>query len=148
MITQQELEHILADTTKRISDNLSWSNVPAHSHAQRFEAKVVSESGWPLRVIGRWNPWTSKLSYTLVLDGPGRILGLDMGKVGHKNPDGYLLQGTHKHHWTEEYNTQQAYVPTDITAPWCEPKRVWRQFCAEVNINHSGIMEDPATDWR
>ena len=143
MIPQQEFENILGDTTKKIESDLLWSDHPTLSHAQQFEVRVLSESGWPLKVVGRWNPLKDKLSYIMVLDGPGRILGLDMGEVGHRNPDGQLLQGTHKHRWTVEHEDKQAYVPMDITAPWYEPERVWRQFCTEVNIRHYGTLEGP-----
>ena len=144
MITQQEFEAILSDDTKRVKGDLRWGGDEDHSPAQEFRVRVLSEPGWPLTVIGWWNPRSRKLSYVLRHDAAGRILGLDLGPVVHRNPSSQRLDGTHKHRWANEFRDKQAYVPSDITAEWSQPVVVWEQFCSEVRIAHDGTMVAPA----
>ncbi len=145
MITQQEFEAILDDGTKRIEGDLRWRNDEDHSPAQEFRVQVFSEPGWPLTVIGWWNPRSGKLSYTMRHDAAGRILGLDLGRrVAHRNPSSERLYGTHKHRWTDRFRDKQAYIPDDITAEWDQPVEVWQQFCSEVRITHLGTMDYPS----
>jgi len=94
-------------------------------------------------VFGRYNPDAGKLSYTLVYEGVGRIYALDLG-ADHRNPDGALVGRTHKHTWTEEFRDRRAYAPSDITEPWYRPVDVWRQFCDQARLRHSGVMRPPA----
>ncbi len=143
MITQQEFEAILADTSKRVEGNLAWRDDEDHSPAREFRVPVASEPGWPLTLIGWWNPLSRKLSYTLRHDAAGRILGLDLGPVTHQNPTSERLAGTHKHRWMDEYRDKHAYVPGDITAEWDDPVAVWEQFCSEVGIAHEGSLRSP-----
>ena len=142
MITQQEFETILADTTKRIEGNLAWRDDEDHSPAQQFRAAVLSDDRHPLDILGRWNPKAEKLSFVLLYRGLGRIYGLDIG-VGHRNPTRERIESPHKHAWTDEFKDKRAYVPPDITAPWDEPVQVWLQFCAEARILHAGTLYHP-----
>ncbi len=96
----------------------------------------------PLRVIGRFNPGTRKLSYALIHGRAGRIYGLDLGAT-HQNPDKTLLRGAHKNRWKAGERDRFAYRPPDITAEWDDPLTVWKQFCAEANLRHSGVLEHP-----
>ncbi len=145
MITQQEFEAILDDGTKRIEDDIRWRGNKEHPPAQEFRVKVLSDPGWPLTAIAWWNPRSGKLSYTLRHDTAGRILGLDLGNVTHRNPTSDRLRGTHKHRWTDQFRDKQAYIPDDITAEWDQPIEVWDQFCSEVGITHLGTMDSPTT---
>lgn len=145
MFSEQELEYLLRDETKRISADIVWRDDQDHSPAREFRVQVDSEPGWPISVNGRWNPFSQKLSYTLIHDGAGRIIGLDLGDVEHPNPPPQRLRliGTHKHRWTVAHRDKWAYVPEDITAAWDEPMEVWRQFCDEVHILHEGLVFAP-----
>lgn len=135
---------MLADGTKRIEGYLRWRDDEDHSPAQEFRVRVFSEPGWPLTVIGWWNPRSRKLSYVLRHDAAGRILGLDLGPVAHRNPSSERLDGTHKHRWSAEFRDKQAYVPEDITAQWDQPVAVWEQFCSEAGIAHHGRLDAPS----
>ena len=44
------------------------------------------------------------------------------------------------HKWSDKYRDKKAYVPKDITESISNPAAVWRQFCAEANIQHDGKM--------
>lgn len=145
VITQQEFEAILADETKRIEGDIFWRPDPGHTPAVRFRAPVHSEPGWPLSVFASWNPGAGKLGYTLLLQGEGRIYALNMG-IAHTNPGGETVGDVHKHRWTEEFRDKWAYVPEDITATWDRPVEVWREFCAEAGIKHSGTLAAP--EWQ
>lgn len=142
MITQQEFEAILADDTKRITDDIDWVEDRAHRPAVVFRVAITSDRGYPLQVAGRWNSMAGKLSYSLLYQGVGRVYGLDMG-VPHRNPTGQPLGDLHKHSWTPEFRDRCAYIPEDITAVWNEPLKVWGQFCAEARLVHSGTLASP-----
>ena len=143
MSTQQEFEAILADETKRVAGDILWSDDEDHSPAQEFYVQVLSETGWPVSVKGWCNPLSRKLSYTLRHAATGRIVGLDLGNVAHRNPNRELLEGTHKHRWKDRSKDKEAHAPEDITAQWDEPVAAWRQFCAEVRILHQGTLQPP-----
>ena len=70
-------------------------------------------------------------------------MGLDLGRVTHRNPSSECLVGTHKHRWTDVHGDKQAYQPEDITAEWYEPVQVWEQFCAEIKLEHDGTLPAP-----
>lgn len=142
MITESEFAALLADRTKRIVGELAWKQSERHWPASSFRAAVLSEPGWPLFVEAWWNPQSEKLSYALIHRATGRILSLDLGRE-HRNPSGDLLRDVHKHQWSSRFRDKDAYVPPDITAPWNRPVEVWRQFCAEATITHTGVMRPP-----
>lgn len=142
MITQQEFETILADSTKHIDGDIEWREDADHSPAREFRVELQSESGWPIVVVGRYNPFAGTLSYVLVHRNAGRIYGLDLG-ADHHNPTCQRVGEKHKHRWTEAYRDKEAYVPGDISAPWNRPIEVWQQFCSEAKIDHRGQMHAP-----
>ena len=137
-LSQSEYEAIIADDTKIITEDIAWqpSNNP---QAQIFRVDVESEN--PLFVQGWYNPFSGKLSYTIVHRDVGRIYSLDLGR-GHNNPDGQPVGDKHKNYWRDGH-TDWAYVPQDITAPMNRPTEVWEQFCTEANIRHTGAMGSP-----
>ncbi|HHH46919.1 MAG TPA: hypothetical protein ENK53_07935 [Thiotrichales bacterium] len=142
MITQQEFESILADASKRIAGDIRWQEDENHSPALEFRVEVESDPGWPLVLVGRWNPRAGTLSYVLIHRSVGRIYGLDLG-ADHHNPTCQRVGEKHKHRWTEEFRDKKAYVPSDITASWDGPVEAWDQFCREANIEHRGRMHPP-----
>ncbi len=142
MITQEEFERILADTSKHIEGDIEWRADADRSPALEFRVQVQSDSGWPIVVIGRYNVSAGKLSYVLVHRSAGRIYGLDLG-ADHHNPTCERTGEKHKHRWTEAFRDKEAYVPDDITAAWDDPIETWRQFCREANIEHRGRMRLP-----
>ena len=142
MITIQEFAALISDPAKTLEGNLSWRDDKRRPSSFVFRVPVSSSGGYPLEVFGRWSPSSGKLSYLLLYGGIGRIYGLDMGDR-HRNPSGEVLEGTHKHRWTAEFGDGQAYVPSDITAPWDDPVEVWEQFCAETGIIHLGRLDHP-----
>jgi len=140
-----EFETILADHTKRIVDDIGWGDDEDHSPAQEFRVRVLSEPGWPLTVIGWWQPRSHKLSYTLRHGAAGRIFGLDLGIVKHHNPTCQNLNGAHEHRWTTGNRDKMAYVPDDVTVRWDQPEMAWTQFCSKVGIMHVGSFSAPAS---
>lgn len=143
MITQKEYDAILADATKRIDGHIDWCEDADHSPAREFRVELQSDAGWPLVVVGRFNPYAGTLSYVLIHRGAGRIYGLDLG-ADHHNPTCQRVGERHKHRWNEAFRDKEAYVPADITAEWNKPLDVWEQFCREAKIEHRGQMRPPA----
>ena len=142
MLTQQEFESILADATKHIAGDIFWAVDEYHSPARQFRAPILSDAGHPIFVIGWYNRVTRKLNYTIVHRAVGRIYALNPG-LPHRNPDNQLVGDRHKHYWSRQSGDRMAYVPQDITEPWNRPVAVWRQFCAEANIEHRGLLHPP-----
>ncbi|MYA61239.1 MAG: hypothetical protein F4X94_01500 [Dehalococcoidia bacterium] len=141
-ITQEEFEAILADETKEIDGDIFWRNDPDHSQSQVFRSEVYSSYEHSMFIQGRYIPASGKLTYAIIHRSAGRIYGLDLG-TDHKNPGGARIGEKHKNYWREGDQDNWAYLPEDITAPWDRPVEVWRQFCDEANLRHSGIMYDP-----
>lgn len=141
-LTQAEFETLIADASKSIIGDIAWSEDEDHSPAVEFRAEVTSASGYPLFVRGSYNSLSNSLSFALVHRATGRIYGLDLGK-DHHNPDCNFVGDKHKHRWNEPIRDKEAYVPRDITAPPSDPVAVWRQFCSEAAITHTGSLAEP-----
>ena len=140
-LSQQEFESILSDTTKEITENIVWKSYNG-STAKKFRCEVKSDSKHPVFVDAWYSPDSEKLSYAIIYRGVGRIYGLDLG-ADHRNPDGVYVGEKHKNYWAPGSQDKWAYVPDDITETWDRPLEVWRQFCAEVNLKHSGTISQP-----
>ena len=141
-MTQAEFEALLADATKRIEEDISWLGDEDRSPGLEFRAEVISDPGFPLFIKGWYNREAQTLSYALIHRGVGRIYGLDLGR-NHHNPSCVYIGERHKHSWNDLVRDKDAYVPEDITAPVNDPVGVWREFCQEAKINHTGVMHQP-----
>jgi hypothetical protein len=140
--TQLEFDALLADATKRIEGDIDWAEDEDHSPSVEFRAEVRSDVGYPLFVRGSFNKLAKALSFTLIHRAVGRIYALDLGK-DHHNPSCQNVGEKHKHTYTEQYRDKDAYVPQEITAPVDDPVAVWKQFCAEASISHTGTLHAP-----
>lgn len=141
-LTNAEFASILEDSSKRIEGNIAWCQDEDHSPVLEFRAEVLSGTGWPLFVRGSCNMLAGTLTYALILKTEGRIYALDLGK-DHHNPQCMQVGERHKHCWTEQFRDKEAYVPDDVTALVSDPTAVWRQFCAEARIEHTGSLARP-----
>lgn len=141
-VREEEVESILADSTKHIAGDIVWAADVDHSPAKEFRIEVQTDNEYPLFVAGRFNPFSGKLSFALILRGTGRVYALDLGK-DHRNPEGARIGEKHKHRWLDGLRDTRAYVPVDITETWDRPLAVWDQFCAEARLRHDGMMHAP-----
>ena len=139
---QAEFEALLADATKRIEEDISWLEDEDRSPGLEFRVEVISDPGFPLFIKGWYNREAQILSYALIHRGVGRIYGLDLGR-DHHNPSCVYVGEKHKHTWNDLVRDKDAYVPADITAAANDPVGVWREFCQEAKINHTGVMNPP-----
>ena len=134
---------IMNDDAKSITENIVWHDADDDPTVQKFRVYVDYPDIIDVMFIdGRYNPGAGKLSYTLVVPSVGRIYGLDLG-MDHCNPNGEYVGCTHKNYWVEGAEDNWAYPPEDITASWSDPVEVWRQFCEEAKIRHTGTMPSP-----
>lgn len=140
-LTDVEFDSILIEE-KYIRSNIVWSGDADHSPALEFRADVESITGSPMFVHGRFNKSAGTLNFALVLKTTGRIYALDLGKA-HHNPGCTMVGERHKHRWSEQYRDKEAYEPDDITAGIDDPVSVWKEFCAEAHICHTGEMIHP-----
>lgn len=133
----------IIDDEKFITENIVWRNAPGRSAAQEFRVDIDYPDVDVLRIKGWYNSTAGTLSYTIFIPSVGRIYGLDMGMI-HINPNQKAVGRTHKNYWVEGERDDWAYEPEDITASLNDPVAVWRQFCAEANIRHTGTMYRPS----
>ena len=154
MITDQEIADLLEDVTKQIAGDIHWAPSATHDGAQEFTVAVQSVAGWPLRIEGWWKPGSQKLSFALIHEVTGRIVGLDLGPtLVHHNPGCRKTRaaklrcdcprGSHLQIWSEAEGTERAAAVSEITAAWDDPIGAWQQFCAIINARHSGILREP-----
>jgi len=141
-MTQAEFEALLADGTKRIEQDIIWQEDEDRSPGVEFRVQVISDPGFPLFIKGWYNREAQTLSYALIHRGVGRIYALDLGK-DHHNPSCVYVGEKHKHRWSEVVKDKEAHAPDDITALANDPVGVWREFCQEANISHTGVMHSP-----
>lgn len=139
--TDTEFAVIIDDKSKKIDGDIDWDEDEDHSPAREFRCEIFSNTKWPLFVQGRCNLLAGTLSFSIILNlkTVGRIYALDMGK-DHHNPQCHQVGEKHMHKWSDKYRDKKAYVPKDITESISNPAAVWRQFCAEANIQHDGKM--------
>lgn len=140
-MTQAEFETLLADTTKRVEQDIVWQEDEDRSPGVEFRVPVNSDAGFPIFIKGWYNREAQTLSYSLIHRGVG-IYGLDLGK-DHHNPSCTYVGEKHKHSWSEVSRDKDAYAPADITIPATDPVGVWSEFCQEAKINHVGVMHPP-----
>ena len=142
-LSQKEYDAIINDTSKVIREDISWEG-HINSSRREFRKEIESDEGYPIFLKGWYNSSSGKLSFAVIHRSVGRIYGLDLG-ADHQNPDGKWAGENHKNYWVRGYRDKWAYAPPDITEPWNRPVEAWRQFCAEANLTHSGVMTPPAT---
>ena len=154
MITDQEIADLLDDATKEIAGDIHWAPSATHDGAQEFTVAVQSAAGWPLRIEAWLNQGAQKLSLALIHEDAGRIVGLDLGPtLVHHNPVCRKTRaaklrcdcprGSHIQIWSEAEGTERAVAVSEITAAWDDPIGAWQQFCAMINVRHSGILQEP-----
>ena len=143
-LDQQEYDAIINDNTKVIAENIEWEG-HRNSPARGFRVEIDSDAGYPIFVKGWYNPHSGKLSFSIIHRTVGsRIYGLDL-RAEHYNPDGKPVGEKHKNYWGPGSLDKWAYMSEDITATWNNPVGVWRQFCVEANLRHTGIIQHPNT---
>ncbi|MGM3308602.1 DUF6978 family protein [Anabaena sp. WFMT] len=155
MLSQDEFENLIVDSSKCIQGDIIWDKNKRNPPAYEFRVNIISDASYPLIVKGWYNYFANQLSYSIIhCDFEGqRIYGLDLGK-DHQNPDGVKVGRKHKHRWLNQYfkdklnrdkfiGDTKAYVPDDITALANDPIGVWHQFCLESKIIHHGTMQQP-----
>lgn len=84
-LSQQEYDAIINDTSKVISEDISWEG-QFNSNRREFRIEIESDEGYPIFLRGWFNSSSGKLSYAIIHRSVGRIYGLDLG-ADHQNPD-------------------------------------------------------------
>lgn len=141
-LTTQQFQDILDDTSKRIVVDLNWNADEDHSPAMEFRVEIQSDAGYPLFLCASYNPLVPRLSFVIIHQGEGRVYALYLGK-DHRNLDKSHVGEKHKHKWDDVTKVKNAYVPHDITESINSPVKVWKQFCAEARITHTGVLHEP-----
>jgi len=142
-LTEYDAEAIIRDS-KRVTDNIRWIQTDQHSTWVKCELDVENGKRLNLKLYVNLSLEVPSLfSFSLILNNAFRLRGLDFnGSHGNKHTNDTKWQGqTHKHTWTDRCRDSHAYTPGDITANAIED--VFRQFCAECNIEFAGDFQQP-----
>ena len=138
--SEQYFEILIRDDSKEILGDIIWETDSNHPRSLVFKTDIYSRVNYPIYLKGNFHFKRKTLSFSMIHQDVGRIYGLDMGQT-HKNPStGKKTGRVHKHRWTDLYRDKEAYVPPDITKPYNDVIGVWREFCLESKITHSGKM--------
>lgn len=130
----------LLDAEKVITANLAWK--PLGRRAQTLFATVLAlESKELLKIHGYVSAKESRnRSLALVYNGVN-IRRVCLSPISrHRNPDGELLNGLHKHRFDEIYEDRMAYVPIDITKTG-DVNREFLDFLTECKIRLEGAYQ-------
>jgi len=136
-ITEDEIEDIIANVKKEITDTIEWSY---KNGVQKFKVDVQNEAGYPLKLVGTLSYRSGNFSFALLL-GKRRIRGLDCGKKVHHNPECTRIKGVHKHKWSDAYQDKEAYVPPDIDCS--SIIEALKAFLEECNIQLKAVVKKP-----
>ena len=133
MLTNTEVSDLLSKD-KVITANLHWLPKGGKFLERYFlEATVLLPSdNLLLRLTG--NKGKRNRSFVLLYSGePIKKLTIH---YKHRNPDGTVIHGPHKHTWNEESDDRSAYVPDDIE--FGDINTEFRGFLKQCNIKLLG----------
>ena len=131
-VTKIEAEAVLAEQNT-LTANLNWR---PHGRGFRLDsAQVLAlESGNLLRLTGYLG--SSNRSFALLYKNlPIRKYTVHSS---HRNPDGTVTRGPHKHTWDDVDEDRWTYVPDDITQG--NPMQELLDFLKECNIQVMGDL--------
>ena len=134
-MTKAEYDALLAEGGKIIEADISWSQDKSLSYVSEFFVKLESESGYPLTIKGSYNRVLKKNNYTLFSPKVGRIFAVDYDR---KHGDAGEF---HVHSWDgTKCVATKAVAPAGIEG---DPVRLWKWFCEQAGIIHSGTFGSP-----
>ena len=110
--TTAEVQRMLL-APKQIGESVRW-RPQVHGRTRRgyFVAEVVAlDTPDVLKLHGACS--AAKWGFSLVWSNVP-IRRLDHSPQGHRNPDGTIHNGRHKHTWSNLHRDREVYVPTDI----------------------------------
>jgi hypothetical protein len=136
-LTEALAQEIL-QAQKIVDEDMIWQT---DLETNYFKATAVARVGLriPLKVHMNANKSDpTKISVTLVVSGAYPIFRLDVnGSHQNRHTDaGRWHRQTHKHRWTDNCRDAFAYTPIEVIPN--DPEGVFREFCAEANIEFRG----------
>ena len=138
--SENDFQILIRNDSKEILGDITWEKDANHEGSLIFVTEIQSDINYPIYLKGTFNSKRGTLSFSMIHREVGRIYGLDMGQ-NHKNrATGKKTGRIHKHKWTDLYQDQDTYVPSDITKPYNDVIGVWNEFCLESKITHKGRM--------
>ena len=115
--TEDEIQTILNDNSKKICGNILWTRNKSFSDIATFNIPIISDGLGELTLRGSYNLIYSKISFVIVYK-QKRIYSLD---IGHdhtnrktKTQKRKSIGSVHKHKWSRKFKDAYAYQPDDI----------------------------------
>lgn len=137
----QEAESLFNDKNKCVTEDIEWFRDQLHPDTFIFKETVYCKD-LQMSIKGSFNTSLGSASFTIIHPKFGRIYALDHGGHTHQNNDGKKNGTLHKHRYRPE-EPDYAYVPEDITAEPDELSKLWKEFCTEARVFHSGQFFEP-----
>lgn len=135
-IDEKEVDAFINHAPKEIPDQVIKWKYNENTKSFEFEVEVKTSPGYIARIVGTHNPRNGKTKFALILN-EKRIRCLEYGSTAkHRNPNGGLVIGLHKHFWTDQFEDREAYVPQGIDTS--DPNKAFISFLKECNIKFTG----------
>lgn len=106
----------------------------------RIEGDIIAQNGEYIKFKGTYSPRSKNFSFILLYKRKYIIRRFDM-EPRHWNPDGTLIEGEHKHKWTDEHLDTIAYKVDDIDTN--DINQAIFDFFEECNIDYNGVIYQP-----
>ena len=124
-ITQTDADALIAEP-KEITGGLVWRTRGVGYRLQ--DVVVLTESGTMLRLTG----YVGRKNRSFALLYRNTPIRRYTAHDQHKNPDGEIIRGPHKHIWDDAFEDRVAYVPDDIRIG--DPNEELFDFLTECNV--------------
>lgn len=129
MLSEKERDEIYAEEKILFGELIQWKGI---NGSFRLKVPVYRQNGEELTLYANYG----KRRYSFALHHRKTLLIRRWDYCKHKNPDGTILKGPHKHKWTDDHADNFAYEVNDI--PVDNLNEALEAFLKECNITVEG----------
>lgn len=114
-LTNDEVAWVLA-TPKQVTEQVRWKRRSGRTprHECSFSIRIPLRDDPQVAILGRVEATFDRYKAKCAFIYKGICIRRWESTGPHRNPDGQLIGGEHKHEWDEVHEDRQAYVPDDI----------------------------------
>ena len=114
-LTNDEVAWVLA-APKRVTEQFEWARRQGRTlkYECSFSVRVPDRSDPQMAVLGKVEATSTQYKTKCAFIYGGVCISRWESIGPHRNPDGELIAGEHKHDWDDVHEDRRAYVPTDI----------------------------------
>ena len=114
-LTDDDVLHVLA-VPKRVTEKIEWKSRPGSTPKFEcsFSVRIPTREDPEQAVLGKVEATHNRYKTKCAFIYAGVCIRRWESVGPHKNPDGQVIKGEHKHEWDEMHEDRRAYVPDDI----------------------------------